>query len=109
MNEAAGTAGGAGFHVAVDTDSPKRRTLRWPDRSMPITDDPAISSAAWAGLLAAPTPAHVEQIIENLQRDAASFGYEPAALDVLRSLRRLALETPDLPRALTNAAHELDW
>src|SRR5215475_4584211 len=42
--------GGAALQFAVDTDGPKHLHLRWPGNSMPVTEDPAISSAAWSGL-----------------------------------------------------------
>jgi hypothetical protein len=101
--------GGQAYHVAVDTDAPKHLILRWPGRSVPITDDAALTSAAWSGLVDAPSPAHLDQITAALAEDRATFGYEPMLPQVLLSLRRLAIDAPKLPATLTNATHELDW
>src|SRR5438105_2877858 len=62
IDAAARKLGGQAYHVAVDTDAPKHLSLRWPGSSMPITDDPALTSAAWSGLVDAPSPAHLDQL-----------------------------------------------
>jgi hypothetical protein len=108
-NAAARPIDAQAYHFAVDTDSPKHLNVRWPGRSEPITDDPALASAEWSGLIDAPSPAHVKHLDRELRDGSRSWGFEPAALDVLASLRRLALEPTSLPVALTNATHELDW
>src|SRR5450432_1530442 len=100
--------GGSAFHVAVDSDAPKHLNLRWPGESIPITDDPKINSAAWTTLLNPPSPAHVDEISRKLNDAAKSWGFEPILPSVLASLRRLTMETLNLPIALTNALHELD-
>src|SRR5436190_8272264 len=40
IDRAAARLGAGAVHFAVDTDHPKHLTLRWPRRSIPITDDP---------------------------------------------------------------------
>ena len=39
----------------------------------------------------------------------AGLSRPPAVGEFLASLRRLSIEQPHLPEALTNAMHELDW
>jgi hypothetical protein len=109
VNALAGRVGGAAYHLAVDTDSPKHLHLRWPGRNEPITDDPDLSTAAWTALLSAPTPGHVEHLRKVMETSAANWSFEPAIAPFLASLRRLSLESPALPEALTNATHELNW
>ena len=103
----AGRVGGAAFHVAIDTDAPKHLTLKWLGGAVPITDDPQASTAEWAGLLDSPSPAHLAEIEKRLVAD----GFDPATpvMKFLSALRRLALEQPTLPSALTQACHEVDW
>src|SRR5687767_13372499 len=67
INAAGRRIDGSAYHVAVDTDAPKHLVLRWPGGSAPVTDDPNLTTAAWCGLLEAPSPAH-------LQRVAMRFG-----------------------------------
>jgi hypothetical protein len=106
-NQLAARLGGQAAHFAVDTDAPKHLHLRWLGGSEPITDDPDLSRAHWAGLLDAPSPAHVDHVEAKIAE--ASFAAPPVVPDFLASLRRLAIEQPKLPPALTNAMHELDW
>ncbi|MEA2711578.1 MAG: hypothetical protein QOF78_4179, partial [Phycisphaerales bacterium] len=98
---------GSAAHFAVDTDAPKHLHLRWIGGSEPITDDPNLTTAQWAGLLDAPSPAHIEHLHRRL--DESQFAARPAVYDFLTSLRRLAIEQPKLSPALTNSMHELDW
>jgi hypothetical protein len=100
---------GAAYHVSVDTDEPKHLQLRWLGGGAPVTDDPNLSGAAWSGLLDAPSPAHIQTMEQAFGRDAKNWDFEPLMPEFLRSLRRLALETPDLPHAVTSAAHEIEW
>ena len=109
INAAASALGGEAYHIAVDTDAPKHLHLRWPGESIPITDDPALNTAAWSGAVDAPTPAHLSRISDDLSRAMQSWNFQPMLPDVLASLRRLSLETPMLPPAVVNATHELDW
>jgi hypothetical protein len=109
INAVAGKLGAAAMHVAVDTDQPKHLAVRWPGTTIPITDDPTISSAEWSGRLALPTPAHVDAIAAALTDAAAGWSFEPMLAPVLGSLRRQALDDVTLSAAITNAQHELDW
>jgi hypothetical protein len=109
INAIARNLGGQAWHLGVDTDSPKHLHLRWPGGSMPITDDSRPSTAAWTGLLDAPTPAHVDEVRAAFNAARASWDFEPMAPEFLATLRSLAPEQPRLPEALTTAIHKLDW
>src|SRR3954454_24808645 len=50
MNAASNKLGGQAYYFAVDTDHPKHLNVRWPGVTLPITEDPAITTAAWCGL-----------------------------------------------------------
>lgn len=101
--------GGAAYHVSVDTDEPKHLQIRWLGGSAPVTDDPALNTAAWSGLLEAPSPAHVQEAEAEFADAARSWDFEPVMPEFLRSLKRLALEQPTLPNAVTSALYELEW
>jgi hypothetical protein len=108
-NAVADRVGGMAFHFAVDTDQPKHLAVRWPGQALPITDDPAINSAAWSGQLASPTPAHLRSIDQAMQASSSDWNFKPMLGNVLDSLRRSAMEESGLSAAVTNAQHELDW
>ena len=99
--------GGRAVQFAVDTDEPKHLTLKWPGGAQPITDDE--TPAEWAGLLAAPSPAHLARVGGVVSRAWAGWEFRPLLPEFLDSLRRLSPESPALPAALTNAMHALDW
>jgi hypothetical protein len=109
INSIAAKLNGQAYHVAVDTDAPKHLHLRWPGESVPITDDPALLTAAWSGAVDAPSPAHLAKIESDLSHASKSWNFQPMLPEVLASLRRLSLETPNISTAVTNATHELDW
>ena len=109
INAAADKLAGQAFHISVDTDAPKHLSVRWPGESVPITDDPKLSEDQWSGLLAPPSPAHLDDIAARLAGASAEWDFQPMLGTVLSSLRRLSLESLDLPAALANAMHELDW
>ena len=110
IDQAASLLNGQAYHFAVDTDSPKHLQVRWPGTSIPISDDPAIATAApWSALLDAPTPRHIQHIEQAAQRDFPQFGFHPMLFDFLQSLRRLAIEPSNLSATITNAQHQLDW
>jgi hypothetical protein len=109
MHAAAAKLGGQAYHFAVDTDHPKHLHIRWPGASQPITDDPAIAGAAWCGLLAAPTPAHLEMLEQQCGAAQSQRTFHTMLGDVLASMRRFVLDWPGLATALTNAQHALDW
>ncbi|WP_428938413.1 hypothetical protein [Fontivita pretiosa] len=110
ISAAAARLQGRAVHLAVDTDAPKHLNLRWPPgESIPITDDPRITSAAWSGLLAPPTPQHLNYIASQFEHASRGWDFSPVLPRVLSSLRRLAMESLNLPAALCTATHELDW
>ncbi|MGH7214443.1 MAG: hypothetical protein ACREIT_06740, partial [Tepidisphaeraceae bacterium] len=109
IHHAAARLGGAAYHLAVDTDEPKHLNLRWPSANEPLTDDSALATAAWVGMVGAPTPLHLMKLQEKLRDAASKWSFEPCAFDVLRSMRRLLLESPRLPQWLVNSEHEFEW
>lgn len=109
INAAAGKLHGVAHHVAVDTDSPKHLLLRWPGSAIAITDDDRLATAAWSGLLDAPSPAHLDEMTRSLRAASTEWAFEPVAPQVIDSLRKLSPERPRLSQALCNALHELDW
>ena len=108
-NNIASRVDGQPYHFAVDTDSPKHLNVRWPGYSEPLTDDPALTTAAWSGLLDAPSPAHLVDLERDLRDASRAWRFQPMLGDFYGSMRRLSLEEPKLPHAVTNAMHELDW
>jgi hypothetical protein len=99
---------GRAVHLCVDTDQPKHLSLRWPGFTMPITDDPHLSRAAWTGLLAAPSPAHLDEI----DRAASTLNYESLLPATIASIRKTSLdghEGTELPASLAMAMHAVDW
>jgi hypothetical protein len=80
--------GGQAWHLAVDTDQPKHLAMRWPGGQIAITDDSHLTSAAWSGLLRAPTEAHLARIEAELGgADLLSNTLMPQALAGLRDYR----------------------
>ena len=81
----------------------------------PITDDPALASAAWTGRLRTPSPAHVERLRAKLaDADFAHADLLTPVLDALASANveqtmTLAPDGDSLPASLTAATHGLDW
>lgn len=109
INELAGRLDGVAHHYAVDTDAPKHLQLRWPGGAWPITDDPRLATADWAGTLESPSPAHLSHLSRELSAAAGAWDFQPMALDYLDSLRQLTLESSNLTWVLTNASRTLDW
>jgi hypothetical protein len=107
IDAAARLSRGAAYHFAVDSDEPKHLTIQWPGASWPLTDDDRLASAAWCGQLQTPTPLHIQNIRRSMEH--TDWGYEPMLGTFLDSMRRLTLESNNLPTALSNALHELDW
>jgi len=107
IDAAASKLGGDAIHLAVDTDAPKHLLLRWPGGNAPISDDPAVTSAAWCGLLAKPFPGHLQSIREQIESASRGWSFEPvlpAFLDALAA--RPASE--NLSAALTESMRQLD-
>jgi hypothetical protein len=109
IDEAAKATGGAAYHLAVDTDQPKHLGLRWPGTSVSLSDDPAMTSAAWSGLLAPPTPAHLTAIEQQFAASSKDWPFSPLLGEFLHSMKRLTMEAETLDVALVNAIHEMDW
>lgn len=109
INEAARRLQGEALHLAVDTDAPKHLNLRWPGGGEPISDDPALTTADWSGLVEAPTPAHLDYVREQLQLAARQWNFRPLAPELLIAMRGFTLEAENLPSTLINAEHQLDW
>lgn len=105
---AAAKLGGRAFHFAVDTDEPKHLLLRWPGGSVPLTDDPALGRAAWSGMVAPPTPAHLKYVSETFSTAASQWRFSPLVGEVLLSLQRLSVGSANLSSVLTEALHALD-
>lgn len=101
--------GGVALHVSVDTDSPKHLAVRWPGGALPVTDDPALVTAKWTGLINGPSPTHVGDLETAFEAAAGGWGFRPASGAVFDSLRRSSLDPTPLPNALLAACHELDW
>lgn len=109
IHAAATAVGGQAYHFCVDTDEPKHLHLKWPGAFEPITDDENLLRAKWSGLVAPPTPAHVNGLIGLLADDARNWPFEPMLPQVLQSMRSLLLESENLPSLIVNACHRLDW
>lgn len=112
IDAAARKIGALAIHLAVDTDAPKHLGIRWPNFSVPITDDAAAGTADWAALVAPPTPAHLAEIESKLSQATPSFGYEPMLHDWIGAMRLAVLDGlngSDLPKAIATASHQLDW
>jgi hypothetical protein len=109
INAAAYKVGGQAYHFAVDTDQPKHLNVRWPGTSIPITDDPAVTTAEWSGLIAPPTPAHVSMIHQQLMAAEEIWHFKPVLEIVLDALRKSALEPKNLSASIVDVLHQLDW
>lgn len=106
IDAAARRIGGAATHFAVDTDAPKHLMYRWPGGGWPMTDDPAMAKARWAGLVRAPERAYVERVREEGRKAAAGWGYEPAWDGFFDALAGRG--PADLPGAITRAHQAVD-
>lgn len=100
---------GAAYHFAVDTDQPKHLHFRWPGTSLPLTDDPSLNTADWTGQLESPSPAHLQSLRTAITAAERGWSFRSNLEPMIDSLRKLALESPALPIALTNAQHAFDW
>lgn len=97
--------GGRAFHIAVDTDGPKHLNLRWPGKTISLTDDPALTSAQWSGLLRSPTASHLQMIGRQFAAAAATWNFQPMLGVILDGLGK---DGANLAAAITTAQHELD-
>jgi hypothetical protein len=108
INTAAKELEGGAIQFAVDTDSPKHLTLRWPGERMPITDDARITTAAWSGLLDAPSPTHLAKIADHFLDAAHHWNYQPVLPAVISSLRPETSAAGKLSPAIVDANLALD-
>ena len=110
IDAAAAKAGGVAVHVAVDTDSPKHLSVRFPPGfNRPFTDDETLATAEWAGQLAPPTPTHLQRLADDVSAASADWPFAPSVAPFFDTTRRLLLEAETLPGVLTAALHEYDW
>lgn len=109
INAIAGAVDGTPYHFAVDSDEPKHLHLKWPGAFEPITDDPALLDARWAGLVAGPTPAHVTELQQKYEAASQAWAFQSLLGDFLDTLKPLTLEAGGLASTLVNATHQLDW
>jgi hypothetical protein len=108
IHTAAKQIGAAAFQFGVDTDSPKHLNLRWPGDTIPITDDPHFTSAAWSGQLKSPTPAHRTQLRLRFSAAAETWNFPPQLPAWLDHLDRAATASPNLSTALARSIHSMD-
>jgi hypothetical protein len=108
ISAAAAKLGGRAVHFAVDTDEPKHLLLRWPGGSVPLTDDPALGRAAWSGMVAPPTPAHLDYVSDTFSSAASKWRFVPMVGDVLSSLRQFSAKSANLSSALTESLQQFD-
>ena len=109
MDAAAARLEGRAVHFAVDTDEPKHLQLRWPGGAVPLVDDPSAEQCEWSGLAPPPTPAHLNEAEREFERAAAHWSFRPLVPAFLGSMRRQSLRATNLPGALTDSLHQLDW
>jgi hypothetical protein len=108
INAAARSLQGSAFQFAVDTDSPKHLLLRWPGEAMPVTDDSRITTAAWCGLLDAPSPNHIAKLADHYLDAAHDWGFQTLVPNVIASLRPESRESEKLSPALVRAINAVD-
>lgn len=101
--------GGHAVHFAVDTDTPKHLTLKWPGSSRLISDDPALTSAKWLGQVRGPGLDHINRIKQDLEHSAVNWPFRPIMGLFLDHLTR-ACNTPSvrLAECLIRATQETD-
>ncbi len=108
IDAAAAQLHGKAIHFAVDTDEPKHLQLRFPGGSIPLLDE-LDRDARWTGLLPPPTPAHLAEIQRQLNAASRDWSFAPMLGDFLASMKQQAMHDRNLPAALTDILHELDW
>jgi hypothetical protein len=114
INAAATACKGSALHLAIDTDAPKHLDLRWPNptgqtSTIGFCDDPVVGLAPWSGLVATPSPSHLDLIRSTLSESARAWPFEPVIWGFLDSAKRLALDSPNMDATIVSASHELDW
>lgn len=94
--------------LAVDTDAPKHLSLRWPRFSEPISEDPAITTAPWSGLLKGPTSEHLRKLEKSLSDVQRDWPFIPMAGDFLADLEKHSAENAPLSNAIVDSMKRLD-
>jgi len=80
------------WRFIVDTDQPKNLSLRAPGISLPITDDPKLTSAAWTEFLHGPSPEHLAKIRHTVAEIGSQWGFEPALTGRLSDLESESIQ-----------------
>lgn len=106
IDSLAKTVGGTAIHFAVDTDTPKHLSLKWPGESHLITDDPAVETGEWSGLVRAPTDTYIRRLAQQFRADAAGWAFKPAIGPFLDQLEHGG--EPRLADVLLRGARALD-
>lgn len=109
IDAAASQLGGRAFHFAVDTDEPKHLVLRWPGGAAPLADDPSAARSEWSALVPPPSAAHVAGLEQQFSAAAAAWNFRPLVPEFLHFLRTQPTGASNLPGALADALHRLDW
>lgn len=99
---------GQAVHLAVDTDSPKHLSLRWPGRALPITDDPRMMQSHWLGLVSAPGPEHLRTLIEAIGADMSAWSFEPVMVRALRNAAAAYGRPGSLPAFMLDLSRRID-
>lgn len=97
--------GGAGVHLAVNTDQVKHLHLRWPGRSLPASEDPRLLSAPWSAAVNAPSASHIESLQAAVREDFGRFNFDPM---LHRWLDAFAAPAMNLSRAIGQANRDVD-
>lgn len=98
--------GGKALHLAVDTDQVKHLVVRYPGASVPISDDPRLTFAAWSAQVASPSPGHLDFLERVIRETTSGLHFRPMLLTFLEQLRGSGER--GLSRALTTASLRID-
>ncbi len=108
IDAAARACDGAAMHFAVDTDAPKHLLVRWPGKSMPVSDDPNLTEADWSGRLCPPSRGHLQRLKSAVRQASEQWGFESLLSGFLEKLERRGAENGSLSGAITAAMEDLD-
>ncbi len=106
VDSVAKAVGGEGVHVAVETDTPKHLTLRWPGESFAMSDDPSIVTSEWAGAVRSPSDGYRKSVMDRFREDAAQWSFTPAGGPFLDSIE--SSKASRLSDLITEGARALD-
>lgn len=108
IDAAARRIGALAIHFAVDSDAPKHLLYHFPGGGGLITDDPAIASARWSGLLRGPSASHLATLRQQLAAAGSTWGFPPHADDFFQTLEALGDTNNSLASSLADAHHAAD-